>query len=95
MQDSFSSNRWIQISSKNISKYSSIQKIAELEGIANKDIIVFGDGLNDLEMIEKSGIGVAMANALDSVKKVADYVTKSHNEDGILYFLKEYLEDDK
>lgn len=44
-------------------------------------------------MIKKSGVGVAMGNALDIIKNEADYVTKSNNEDGIMYFLEKYLND--
>lgn len=95
MQDSFSDNRWIQISGKDVCKYNAIKIIADLEGVSNDNIIAFGDGRNDIEMIRKSGVGVAMGNALDCVKEVADYITKSHNEDGILLFLKGYLENDK
>ena len=42
-------------------------------------------------MIENAGVSVAMGNAIDELKKEADYVTTSHNEDGIIKFLEEYL----
>ena len=45
-------------------------------------------------MIKNCGVGVAMGNALDLVKDKADYVTISHNDDGIVYFLKGYLNGD-
>jgi hydroxymethylpyrimidine pyrophosphatase-like HAD family hydrolase len=63
----------------------------DIEGINNSDVIAFGDGLNDVDMIKLSGIGVAMGNALDEVKNVSNYVTISHNDDGVIYFLREYL----
>ena len=44
-------------------------------------------------MIKNVGIGVAMGNALDIVKDVSKYVTISHNEDGVIYFLKKYIND--
>ncbi len=59
--------------------------------IDNKDIIAFGDGLNDQEMLEKCGIGVAMGNALQQVKTNAKYIALSNDEDGVITFLKEYL----
>lgn len=95
MQNSFASNRWIEIFSEGVSKYSAIKVISDLEGIDNKDIICFGDGRNDIDMIKNCGVGVAMGNALDVVKEGADYVTISHNDDGIVYFLKGYLSVDK
>ena len=58
----------------------------------NKDVIAFGDGLNDVDMLEKCGVGVAMKNALPDVKKKADFITDKNNwEDGIIEFLGKYL----
>lgn len=93
MQDSFVSKRWIEIFSEGVSKYNAIKKIMEIEDIKNNDVISFGDGRNDIEMIKNCGVGVAMGNALEIVKDVSDYVTISHNEDGVVYFLRKYLEE--
>lgn len=91
MQNSFSDKKCIEIFSKGVSKYNAIKTVIDIEGICNDDVIAFGDGLNDVDMIRLSGIGVAMGNALDEVKEVSDYVTISHNNDGVIYFLKGYL----
>ena len=48
--------------------------------------------MNDIEMIEKSGIGVAMGNALSDIKQIADFTTLSNNEEGIKYFLQQNVE---
>ncbi len=56
-----------------------------------KDTIAFGDGLNDREMISFVGTGVAMGNAPHSVKRKADWVTRSHDEQGVAYMIKEYF----
>ena len=53
-------------------------------------MIAFGDAQNDQSMIEWSGIGVAMGNAVDEVKEVADYVTLSNNDDGIAAALEHF-----
>lgn len=53
-------------------------------GIAMEDVMAFGDGLNDIEMIETVGFGVAMGNAVPELKAVADYVCPSVEEDGVL-----------
>lgn len=50
--------------------------------------VAFGDGENDLEMIEYAGFGVAMANAVNPLKEKADFVTKSNNENGIAHALR-------
>lgn len=91
MQDSFSDIKCLEIFSEGVSKYNAIKVIMEKENISNKDVIAFGDGLNDVDMIKLSGIGVAMGNALDEVKNVSNYITISHNDDGVIYFLKEYF----
>jgi len=57
-------------------------------GIDMKNVFAFGDGLNDLEMIENVGTGIAMGNAVEPLKKLANYVTSSVEEDGILNGLK-------
>ena len=64
------------------SKWGGIQKLLELLGMAPRDVIAVGDYENDLEMISHAGIGVAMGNALDSVKAIADYVTVRDNDHG-------------
>lgn len=91
MQDSFASKKWLEIFGEGVSKYNAIKRIMEIENIDNSDVISFGDGRNDIEMIKCSGIGVAMGNALDDVKMVSDFVTISHNDDGVIYFLEKYL----
>lgn len=47
------------------------------------DTVAFGDSMNDIEVVQEAGIGVAMGNAVDALKKVADYVTAPIEEDGI------------
>lgn len=93
MQDSFNNRKWLEIFSKGVSKYNAISIISKLENIPNQNTIAFGDGLNDIDMISKCGIGVAMENALPEVKEVSNYITISHNNDGVIYFLKEYLKE--
>lgn len=92
MQDSFGDKKWLDILQKDIEKYKGIAKVAKLEGISNENIIAFGDGLNDVAMLKKCGVGVAMKNALPEVKEQADYITsRTNNENGVIEFLKEYL----
>ena len=62
-------------------------------GIARDEVIAFGDAQNDQSMIEWSGIGVAMGNAVDEVKEVADYMTLSNNDDGIAAALEHFAEE--
>lgn len=73
------SNKWVGIS-----------KVIERLGIAPEETMAFGDGGNDVEMLEGAGIGIAMGNASDEVKKYADYVTASVDDDGIVKALKHF-----
>lgn len=59
-------------------------------GLNTKHTMAFGDGGNDSSMIRTAGIGVAMGNALDSLKQEADYVTTSVDEDGIWNALRHF-----
>ena len=92
MQDSFSEKKWIEIFPKGCSKYNAIEKLAKYLKIKNEEIICFGDGLNDMEMLKKSNNGIAMKNALPEVKKISKDVTKFDNDhDGIIKYLMEKL----
>lgn len=93
MQDSFNNNKWLEIFKSGVSKYNAIKVVMDIEGIINDNVIAFGDGLNDVEMIKFVGIGVAMGNALDEVKSVSDYITISHNNDGVVYFLRDFIKE--
>ena len=66
--------------------------LAEQLGIPHKDIIAVGNFTNDIEMVSYSGIGVAVKNASDDVKNVADYVTKrSNNENAIGEIVEKFI----
>ena len=66
---------------------------AELEIKLNSHFrkICCGDGYNDITMLESAGLGVAMANAQPLVREKADYITKSNDEDGVLFVIDQFL----
>ena len=66
---------YYEIMPQGLSKGSSLLEIAKHYGIDQSDIIAFGDEMNDYSMIEIAGLGIAMGNAVDDIKKIADYVT--------------------
>ncbi|WP_027107600.1 Cof-type HAD-IIB family hydrolase [Lacticigenium naphthae] len=72
----------------NGSKFNTINALAIKLGFSMSNVIAFGDGMNDIEMISDVGTGVAMGNAVDEVKQKADYITESHNNHGIALALK-------
>lgn len=82
---------FLEIVPQNIEKSYALSKIAQKEGITAEQFISFGDGYNDISMIEYAGMGIAMANANEECKKRADDVTLSNDEDGVAYALEKYL----
>lgn len=70
------------------SKRVGIDKMLEYFRISLNECMAFGDGGNDIAMLQHAGIGVAMGNAEDDVKQYADYITDSVDEDGIFKALK-------
>jgi hydroxymethylpyrimidine pyrophosphatase-like HAD family hydrolase len=64
-----------------------VSTLARLHGIDQADVIAFGDMPNDIEMLRWAGRGVAMGNARDSVKDVADHVTATNDEAGVAQVL--------
>ena len=69
-------------------KHVAIEKIMDYYGYSRDEIMAFGDGGNDKTMIMAAGIGIAMGNANEDVKEVADYVTASVDDEGVVKALK-------
>lgn len=78
------------ITAKGNTKQKGIDEIINHFGIRLEDTMAFGDGGNDVSMLRHAAIGVAMGNAVDEVKKHANYVTTSVDEDGIANALKHF-----
>lgn len=81
----------IEVTRKECTKWYGVQQVAKAYGIHPKEIIAIGDSGNDVSMIKNAGLGVAMGNAFDYVKDVADIITKTNNEDGIADIIERYL----
>ena len=82
----------IEIFTPETNKGTALKYVSEYLGYEPEEIIAFGDGHNDIEMLEFAGLGVAMKNANKDLLKVADVVLEHTNvENGIMKFLKEYL----
>ncbi len=73
----------IEINAAGVNKGKGLLELGKILGISREEIMAFGDGDNDIEMLREVGFGVAMKNADDEVKEVADYVTESNDEDGV------------
>lgn len=86
-----SADYFIEIMPKGIDKAASIEVLINKLKIRKENTIACGDGYNDISMVKYAGIGVAMENAVDEVKQVADYVTDSNNEDGIAKVVEKFV----
>ncbi|TQD26712.1 phosphoglycolate phosphatase [Methanolobus vulcani] len=72
----------IHIKSKKINKGTGLLKMAELMGLETTDFVAIGDSVNDLEMLQEAGFAVAVGNADDFLKDIADYVSKASYGNG-------------
>ena len=88
------SERWhpefIDTVNKQASKGKALSDIVAYNDLLISETMAFGDGGNDISMLLKAGVGVAMGNANDNVKAMANYVTSSADDDGIYKALKHF-----
>ena len=80
----------VDIVPKGASKAKAVKEAAKVYGFDLSETIGFGDGENDIPMLQQCEIGVCMGNGYDSVKEVADYVTDDIDEDGIYNALRHF-----
>ncbi|MFJ5712916.1 Cof-type HAD-IIB family hydrolase [Neobacillus sp. NPDC093127] len=73
----------IEVNPAGINKANGLKIVCNRLGIAMENVMAVGDSLNDLAMITEAGLGVAMGNAQEKVKKAADWVTTTNEEDGV------------
>ena len=74
-----------------INKAVGLSRLADYLGIKQMEVMAVGDGDNDLDMIRYAGIGVAMENAIDDLKKAASFITKDCDNDGIAYAIEKLV----
>lgn len=72
-----------ELTLSSIDKVVGVKKILEYLGEDKDSIVAFGDGVNDIEMIKYSGLGIAMGNGCNKLKGVADYITTTDKDDGV------------
>ena len=82
---------FLEITDRKATKGQALRWLVEREGIRRDEVIAFGDGHNDLDMISYAGLGVAMANARPEVLEAADLIASSSNEDGVAEVIEKYI----
>jgi len=87
VQASFSGPTYIEVTPVGVSKASGLSFVCHRLNIPPAAVVAVGDNFNDIEMIQFAGLGVAMGNAPDEVKTMADLIIGSHDEDGVADFV--------
>lgn len=82
---------FLEILHKEGTKGHAVAFLADYFGCSLDEVIAIGDSWNDREMIETAGLGVAMENAVPALKEIADYVTKSNNENGVKHVIDKFI----
>jgi len=90
-----SGDSWVDISKKHVNKGVAIKKIQEKFQISYDETMVFGDYLNDLEMMSSGKYSFAMENAHPKLKAAAAFQAKSNKDNGVIYAIKEFCFDKK
>lgn len=78
------------VMSQAASKWNAIREVASYFGISISDVVAFGDDHNDIEMLANCGTGVAVANALDEAKAIADQVCVCNDDDGVAKWIDDH-----
>lgn len=86
---------YTEITNHNVDKWYAIEKLMNIEGIERDEIMTIGDNMNDLLMIQKAGMGVAMGNSNPIVKDNANFITDDNNKSGVAVAINKILNEDK
>ncbi len=87
----FSESYFVEVTPFGIEKASSLAALSDILGITREETIACGDGLNDIPMLKYAGFAVAMGNAYEKAKKVADYVTATNDHDGVAEVIQKFI----
>jgi Cof subfamily protein (haloacid dehalogenase superfamily) len=86
---------FLEFINKEVNKGVGVDILAKNLGIKKEEVICMGDAGNDIHMIEYAGLGVAMGNAFPEIKKIANYITKTNEENGVAHAINKFILDDK
>jgi len=82
---------FLEFLDKSVNKGTGVSAIVKKLGLKREEVICVGDAGNDMDMIQYAGLGVAMGNAFDEIKSVADYITHTNEEDGVAHVIEEFM----
>lgn len=84
-------NNALEITDKNASKWNALKNLCEKLNVSSDEVLAIGDNGNDIGMIEFAGVGVAMANSVQELKDVADFICEDNDHDGATKYLERRL----
>lgn len=87
----YSGEKWYRFARRDAHKLSGIQTLTACWQLSMENVAAFGDDWTDLDMIRGCGIGVAVANAIPEIREAADFITASHEADGVAQWLEKQL----
>ncbi|HDR8038383.1 TPA: HAD family phosphatase [Bacillus cereus] len=82
---------FLEFTEAGVTKGTSLNKLIQKLGIKREEVIAMGDSYNDQAMIEFAGLGVAMGNAPDDIKEIANYVTDTNMNDGVAKVVEKFV----
>lgn len=82
---------YFDVMKKGVNKKNAVKKVIDKFGVNHDEIIVIGDGGNDLPMFKYAKLKIAMENGSDSLKQKADYITDTNNNDGVAKAIKKFI----
>ncbi|MFT8321657.1 MAG: Cof-type HAD-IIB family hydrolase [Bacillus sp. (in: firmicutes)] len=82
---------FLEFTEKGVTKGTSLELLINKLGITRDEVIAIGDSYNDLAMIEFAGLGVAMGNAPEDIKRIADHTTDTNNNDGVAKVVEQFI----
>ena len=82
---------YLEVIHPEASKGKAVHHLADKLGLTRDEVMCLGDHENDRDMIEYAGLGVAMGNAIDSIKEIANFVTTTNDEDGVAVAVEKFV----
>lgn len=86
-----SKKRYLEMVDARVNKGEALAFLAEMLGVVQDEVMAIGDSMNDVDMIEYAGCGVAMGNANAAVREAADHITATNAEDGVAAAIEKYV----
>ena len=82
---------YTEISMKEVNKWNAIEYLINKLNIKKEEVITIGDNMNDKEMIEQAGLGIAMKNCVSRIKEIADFITDDNNNEGVANAIEKFV----